>query len=156
MKDLSIMVDNVKFNFRAGLLIEKNGEVLVECNPELDFVILPGGRIKTLESSFKALQRELEEEMGIVINEEEVKIRALIENFFEMDNKKYHEIYVLYKLNVDSKDNRFKKEMKNQDSKANYYKWVNSSKLAEVNLLPVVLRGLSEGDTFESIVVNDL
>ena len=53
--DLSIMVENVKFNYRAGLMITKNNKVLVECNPVYDFVTIPGGRVKTLESSIDAL-----------------------------------------------------------------------------------------------------
>ena len=62
MKDLSVMIDNVKFNYRAGLLIEKGNKVLVECNPAIDFVTLPGGRVQTLESSMDALKREIKEE----------------------------------------------------------------------------------------------
>ena len=30
MKDLSLLIGNVKFNYRAGLLIEKGNKVLVE------------------------------------------------------------------------------------------------------------------------------
>ena len=153
MKDLSLMIDDVKFNYRAGLLIERNGKVLVECNPEIDFVTLPGGRVKSLESSFDALKRELGEEMGIELNKDEVQMRAVIENFFEMDNKKYHELYFLYKLEVKSKDERFKNDMKNIDSKASYYKWVDKDKLDEVNLLPVVLRDIAKVNGFDSIVI---
>ena len=122
MKDLSVMIDNVKFNYRAGLLIEKGNKVLVECNPAIDFVTLPGGRVQTLESSMDALKREIKEEMNIDLDSERIKMRALIENFFEMDEKKYHELYFLYKLKIISKDTEFKKDMKNIDSKASYYK----------------------------------
>ena len=151
MVDLSMMVGEAKFNYRAGLLIERRGKVLVECNPEIDFVTLPGGRVKTLESSFEALKREISEEMGIKLKKEEVHMRALIENFFEMDNKKYHELYFLYRLKVESGDKRFKDNMKNQDSKASYYKWVKKDKLAEANLLPVVLRDVAKKTKFETI-----
>ena len=156
MSDISIMLDGVKFNYRAGLLIEKNGKVLVECNPNYDFVTLPGGRIKTLESSFEGLSREIEEEMGIKISNNEVKIRALIEKFFELDNKKYHELYFLYRLNVRSNDERFYDNMKNNDSKSSYYKWVKKEELGKVNLLPVVLRQLPNSSKFEQIIINDL
>ena len=156
MSDLSIMIDNVKFNYRAGLIIEKNGKVLVECNPEINFVILPGGRVKILESSFEALTREIYEEMGIKIKKEEVKMRALIENFFEINGKKCHELYFLYRLKVESNDKRFTNDMKNKDSKASYYKWVKKDELDKVNLLPDVLRNVVKSSKFESIVVNDL
>ena len=156
MKDVSVMIDNVKFNYRAGLLIEKGNKVLVECNPAIDFVTLPGGRVQTLESSMDALKREIKEEMNIELDSERIKMRALIENFFEMDEKKYHELYFLYKLKVTSKDTEFKKDMKNIDSKASYYKWVKKEDLEKENLLPVVLRDLVMRNGFETVVINDL
>lgn len=156
MKDLSLMIDNVKFNYRVGLLIEKGNKVLVECNPAIDFVTLPGGRVQTLESSMDALKREIKEEMNIELDSERIKMRALIENFFEMDEKKYHELYFLYKLKITSKDTEFKKDMKNIDSKASYYKWVKKEDLEKENLLPVVLRDLVMRNGFETVVINDL
>ena len=156
MKDLSVMIDNVKFNYRAGLFIEKWNKVLVECNPAIDFVTLPGGRVQTLESSMDALKREIKEEMNIELDSERIKMRAIIENFFEMDEKKYHELYFLYKLKITSKDTEFKKDMKNIDSKASYYKWVKKEDLEKENLLPVALRDLVMRNGFETVVINDL
>ena len=129
---------------------------MVECNPAIDFVTLPGGRVQTLESSMDALKREIKEEMNIELDSERIKMRALIENFFEMDEKKYHELYFLYKLKVTSKDTEFKKDMKNIDSKASYYKWVKKEDLEKENLLPVVLRDLVMRNGFETVVINDL
>lgn len=153
--DLSLMVGNVKFNYRAGLLITKNNKVLVECNPDYDFVTIPGGRVKTKESSIDALIRELEEEMHITISKEEVRFKSVIENFFELDNKDYHELFFLYKLNVEDKDDRFMEDMINYDSEKSYYKWVDKDKLDEVNLLPKPIRNISTNDEFESIIVKD-
>ena len=153
--DLSLMVGNVKFNYRAGLLITKNNKVLVECNPDYNFVTIPGGRVKTKESSIDALIRELEEEMHITISKEEVRFKSVIENFFELDNKDYHELFFLYKLNVQDKDDRFMEDMINYDSEKSYYKWVDKDKLDEVNLLPKPIRNISTNDEFESIIVKD-
>ena len=153
--DLSLMVGNVKFNYRAGLLITKNNKVLVECNPDYDFVTIPGGRVKTKESSLDALIRELEEKMHITISKEEVRFKSVIENFFELDNKDYHELFFLYKLNVEDKDDRFMEDMINYDSEKSYYKWVDRDKLDEVNLLPKPIRNISTNDEFESIIVKD-
>ena len=154
--DLSVMVGDVKFNYRAGLLIRRGDKILVECNPDFDFVTIPGGRIKTLESSLEGLIRELSEEMKISLDINEVRIKALIENFFKLEDKKYHELYILYKLNVKEDDERFSDDMINYDSKASYYKWVDRSKLKEVNLLPVVCRNLRDDNSFEHLIVNDL
>jgi ADP-ribose pyrophosphatase YjhB (NUDIX family) len=154
--DLSMMIEDVKFNYRSGLLIQKGDSILVECNPDIDFVTIPGGRVKTLESSLDALKRELKEEMHVDILDTEVKMKALVENFFEMNNKKYHEMYILYKTTVDEFDTRFHDDMINFDSAASYYKWVKISDLEKENLLPVVLRTLSNDDKFQNIINNDL
>ncbi len=156
MKDLSMMVDDVKFNYRVGLIIKREDEVLIECNPQYDFVVFPGGRVKALENSIDALKREIGEEMQIDINNDEIKMKGLVENFFELDEKTYHELYFLYRIEVTKDDKRFSDNMINHDSENNYYKWVKYNQLDEVNLLPVVMRNLSDGDEFQHLVVNDL
>ena len=50
MKDLSVMVDeNIKFNFRTALWIERGNKIYVEVKPTIHFTTVPGGRIKMLE-----------------------------------------------------------------------------------------------------------
>lgn len=156
MKDLSIMIDDVKFNYRVGLIIKRDDEVLVEVNPDYDFVVFPGGRVKTLENSIDALKRELGEEMQIDISNDKIDMKCLVENFFTLDEKTYHELYFLYKINVSKDDKRFGDDMINHDSVHSYYKWVKYDKLNEVNLLPVVLRNITEDDSFQRLIVNDL
>ena len=98
----------------------------------------------------------MKEEMQIDVLDEEVKMKALIENFFLMNDKKYHELYILYKMNVDDFDPRFSDNMVNHDSAASYYRWVKIEDLDKANLLPVVLRTLSNDDSFEHIINDDL
>ena len=156
MNDISVNIDSIKFNYRTALLVEKDDKVYVECNPEIDFVTLPGGRVKLLESSTEALRREIKEEMGIEIKEEDIDLKSIIENFFEFDNKKYHELYFLYMLKKELTDDRFKEGTKNIDSKNHYYKWVKKEDLAKENLLPEVLREVVKSRKFERVVINSL
>ncbi len=65
-KDISVIIDQVKFNYRVGLLVECDNEVMVEVNPSCDFVVLPGGRIKTMEEAKNALIREMKEEIAMI------------------------------------------------------------------------------------------
>lgn len=133
MKDISIMIEDVKLNYRVGLIIRKEDNILIEFNTEFDFTTLPGGRVKTMENSLDAIVREIKEEMGIDIDKNKVNFKTLIENFFELENVKYHELYVLYEIDA---LNEFDKVNKNIDSKTNYYKWINKNNLEEVKLLP--------------------
>ena len=154
MKDISLMIETVKLNYRTGLMILKNNQVLVEVSPIYNSCIFPGGRVKTLESTMDTLIRELKEEMHVTIDKNEREFNAFIENFFELDMIKYHELYALYKL--EAKDNRFDDISVNYDSDTNYYKWVDIDKLDSVNLLPKELKDLVNSNSFKHIIVNDL
>lgn len=156
MKDLSMMVDDVKFNYRVGLIIELDGKVFVEVNPNNSFVTIPGGRVHTLEYTKETVIREAYEEMGIKLNKNDLNLHAIIENFFEMDDIKFHELYFLYKLVLDKEDKRFKDNMKNNDSKANYFKLVDIEGIDQVNILPKVLKKIIKEKNFNNYVVNDL
>lgn len=156
MKDLSMMVDDVKFNYRVGLIIELDGKVFVEVNPNNSFVTIPGGRVHTLEYTKETVIREAYEEMGIKLNKNDLNLHAVIENFFEMDDIKFHELYFLYKLVLDKEDKRFKDNMKNNDSKANYFKLVDIEGIDQVNILPKVLKKIIKEKNFNNYVVNDL
>ena len=73
-----------------------------------------------------------------------------------MDDIKFHELYFLYKLVLDKEDKRFKDNMKNNDSKANYFKLVDIEGIDQVNILPKVLKKIIKEKNFNNYVVNDL
>lgn len=156
MSDLSIIIDGVKFNFRVGLLVKMKKQVLVECNQDYDFVVLPGGRVKTLESSEDALIREINEEMKIDLTNYNLEFIGADENFFELDNIKYHELYFIYKIEIDDNNEDFKDGMINYDSKVNYYKWVDILELKEVNLLPKSLINIIDSNVIHHSIQKDL
>ena len=156
MSDLSIIIDGVKFNFRVGLLVKMKKQVLVECNQDYDFVVLPGGRVKTLESSEDALIREINEEMKIDLTNYNLEFIGIDENFFELDNIKYHELYFIYKIEIDENNEDFKDGMINYDSKVNYYKWVDILDLKEVNLFPKSLINIIDSNGIHHSIQKDL
>ena len=156
MSDLSIIIDGVKFNFRVGLLVKMKKQILVECNQDYDFAVLPGGRVKTLESSEDALIREINEEMKIDLTNYNLEFIGADENFFELDNIKYHELYFIYKIEIDENNEDFKDGMINYDSKVNYYKWVDILDLKEVNLLPKSLINIIDSNGIHHSIQKDL
>ncbi len=86
--DLTIDVKNYILNVRAGAIIIHNGKVLLHKNEKSDHFCIIGGRVQIGEDSETTAKREVEEELG-----KEIKIEnfvATIENFFEMDEQKYH------------------------------------------------------------------
>ena len=156
MSDLSIIIDGIKFNVRVGLLIKRRSDILIECNSDYDFVVLPGGRVKTLESSEDALIREINEGMKIDLTNYNLEFIGIDENFFELDNIKYHELYFIYKIEIDENNDDFKDGMINYDSKTNYYKWINIADLETINLLPKSLIRVICSNSISHFIQKDL
>ncbi len=153
--DVSVFIDDVKFNFRVGLLVKKENQILIECNPKDEHVTIPGGRVKTLENGCEALRREIMEEMHVDIKNDKLNMIAFFENFFEYDNKKYHELYLLYKININKDDERFNVTT-NYDNKINHYKWVDIDNIDSVKILPEPIKGIVNSDSFHHFMINDL
>ena len=156
MKDVSVMFDDIKFNYRVGLIIEKNDQIIIESSRVVDFSLIPGGRVKTLESTSQAMKREIKEEMGIDIEESEIVGKGLIQSFFKLDNKRYHELFFIYKLTLNNDDTRFDNVSDNLDSKTNYYQWINKNTLEENNVLPNALKDIIDSNEFKTIIINEL
>lgn len=156
MKDVSVMFDDIKFNYRVGLIIEKNDQIIIESSRVVDFSLIPGGRVKTLESTSQAIKREIKEEMGVDIEESEIVGKGLIQSFFKLDNKRYHELFFIYKLTLSNDDTRFDNVSDNLDSETNYYQWINKNTLEENNVLPNALKDIIDSNEFKTIIINEL
>ncbi len=99
--DLSIMVGKYKLNIRVGVIFKYHGKTLIEIRKDrVGNSVIPGGRIKIGEKSSEALIREINEEMGILLEKDKLIYRNTIEEFFTFDNTKYHEIFFVYEYPV--------------------------------------------------------
>lgn len=154
-KDLSVMIEDVKLNVRVGAIIRYKGKILVEKNNNVDFGVIPGGRVKTLESSKDALIREVKEEIGIDLSNTEMNIVSSIENFFEFDGKKYHELYYVYNINLDDSYELYD-GMSNLDNGDSKYYLLTEDEFKQDKILPEVLKDIISVNSFENYIVNDL
>lgn len=96
MTDITVDLNGYRVNLRVAAIVTRGAEVLL-CRPwDQDWWYLPGGRIKTNESSAAAIQRELTEEIGAGFQ----VIRPMItaENFFELEGQQFHEISMYYEV----------------------------------------------------------
>lgn len=152
MKDISVMIDDVRFNYRVGLIIENNDDVLVEFNPKVNFVVIPGGRVKTLESTKQAIRREIMEELKYELKDEENYLCGVVENFFEYNLIKNPELYFIYKMKIDNNHELFKEKLINFDSEQSYFKWVKKGDLDNAKLLPEVLINFCKTDGFNTYI----
>ncbi|GHU77605.1 hypothetical protein FACS189461_5890 [Spirochaetia bacterium] len=97
--DISVFLNDTKLNLRSAVIIKTEKGYIFEKDPLDDFYFVVGGRIKINETSEEAAKREIYEELGLTI--ENIKLKAIVESFFVMDNKKCHEIcfYYIYGIN---------------------------------------------------------
>ena len=73
---------SVKFNLRVAVMAYDDNKILLQRNSKDPFYSLIGGRVQLGESSLTAVKREVLEEVGIEIKDEEVKLIKVLENFF--------------------------------------------------------------------------
>lgn len=147
------------FNFRVAAIIynKDKSRILMHKSKDNQYWVLPGGRVEFYEQAETAIKRELFEELGI--KTEKVKMLWVVENFFEKEEHKVHEISLYYSVdlpqesNLEDNDNFYGIE----DKKNIYFAWKTLTEISEINIYPKFLRNSLENisltikDTINSI-----
>ena len=146
--DLSIKMEDYKLNIRAAGIIFHNNRILVHRNVNEDHYALLGGRVELGENSEETIKREFKEELG-----KDVEIKgyiSTIENFFEMNGLKYHEIMFLYALEfVYNEDKLIDYTIKNIEGKDYLqYEWLDLNKIDEYVILPKVVKEILKEEKY--------
>ncbi len=142
--DIRIIVDGVKLNVRSGIIIIKDNKILLHKNDNKDNYCLPGGGVHFLESSEEAIIREIKEETGLDVKVD--KCVSTIENMFENQGIKFHEIYFIYRGSfIDDIDTS--KVIENIEGKPIKYGFVDLDKIDEYKILPVVTHDIIKNNT---------
>ncbi len=142
--DLRWIVDGMKLNVRAGIMIIKDNKILLHKNDNKENYCLPGGGVHFLESSEAAVIREIKEETNLDIKVDEFV--STIESFFEKDGIKFHEIYFIYKgsLKEDIDTNII---INNCEGKPIKYGFVDIDKIDDYYILPVIIKDVIKNRT---------
>ncbi|MBS4175987.1 NUDIX hydrolase [Lederbergia citrea] len=137
--DAVFQLEHAVFNYRvAGVLIE-NGHVLIHKQANDEHWALPGGRVEVLEDSRTSIRREIDEELGYAVSVD--KLLWVTENFFEYNNKNYHELGFYYLISLKSETAIFQKDdFYGLEGERLIYKWVPISELENIQLYPEFLR----------------
>lgn len=153
--DLTIDVMDYKLNIRAAAAIIHNNKILVHKNVNKEHYCLVGGRVEIGENSKETIKREVKEELG---REIEVKNHiSTIENFFEMNGQKYHEILFLYSAEfIDDVDKLIDIDLKNIEGKEYLiYTWLDLDNIRDYEILPKSVSGMLQRGTFLPHEIND-
>ena len=142
--DATFHMEKAVFNYRVAAIMIVDNHVLIHKQARDEYWALPGGRVELLEDSQTSVVREVKEELGI-----DVKVDRLIwftENFFDYNNKDYHEIGLYYKVSpIIGSFNFQKEEFFGEEGERLIYQWVPLSQLEKIKLYPEFIRtSLSE------------
>lgn len=143
--DLKIDIDGVRLNVRVGVIMRHKDDIIIEISTVGRNSVIPGGRIRINEKSTTALAREIQEEMGFVVDEKKMKLVKVFENFFTYDKKDFHEIYFLYEYKLSEKEFKNLKLEGNKDNDTTYFTFVNKNDIGKYNLLPIELHKIIKG-----------
>lgn len=134
MNDIKYKNEKFNFAYRVSAIIynEDETKMLLFYGDDMDFYMLPGGKVKEQENSVNAIKREIYEELGY--ENLEFKFAGVSEELiYEKDNF-IQEITITYKCkyNGDIKEKSFK----SKESDWINFKWVKVSELEEYNIHP--------------------
>jgi 8-oxo-dGTP pyrophosphatase MutT (NUDIX family) len=132
-RDLTLETPWGMFNHRVGCLAFHEGMILLERSPA-GYWFVPGGRVSFGEFSKDAVLREIKEELSIHLND--VEWAGLLENYFTMYGKKFHEVAILYRITVPI-DTLLPKIDNNGDPV--FYAWHAINTLQDIDLRPYFL-----------------
>ncbi len=156
-KDITVDIDDWRLNCRAAGIIIHNNKVLLHHNTNDTYYALLGGRVKFGENSADAVRREIKEELG-----KDVEIMgyiSTIENFFELKNKKYHEIMFIHKVEfVNDNDKEIEYTLKNIEGNTEkdiQYEWISLDDLESTCIKPVIMKQILKNNVFPVHKINN-
>lgn len=138
MEDLQYKSDSGVFNTRAVGVCVKSGKVFVSKLKGDKFWTFVGGKPNFGESTDDAVLREFEEEIGVKLKID--RLAAVIENFFEFQEKDWHQ-YIFFYILKDEENalEIFDGERDIKDNAKGIYKWVDITDLKNEKIAPACL-----------------
>ena len=91
--DLTLLAGDTTLNIRVAVLVRTKRGIIVE-NHASGYSFLLGGRVQVNETSEDAARREVFEEIGVEVKN--LRMKAVVENFFKQGSRHIHEICLVY------------------------------------------------------------
>ncbi len=151
MEDVVIKTDKQKFNFRVAVIpYNNNNQVLLQRVENEEYLSLIGGRVKLGETTANALLREVQEELGILINQKNLDLVYVCENFFKINGKDIHELLFIYKYALNS--NISYKVIDKENVKA---EWFKIEDLKNLNIKPAIVKNFNISEELQHLIIGD-
>lgn len=154
MNDIKCDGDNFHFIYRAAALIlnKDKSKVLLYFGNDADFYMLPGGKVKGLETSEKAIKRELNEELGY--DNFEFEMVGVNEGIVRSNEFNAHQLTLVYKCIYN--DEIKEKTFKGKDSDYNNFEWIEVEELKNKKTYPKEIYKMIKNDNTINHIVEDI
>ena len=134
IKDIKYNGDNFSFAYRVSALIfnQDKTKILLFYGNNMDYYMLPGGKVHELEKSEDAIKREIMEELGY--KDLEFNLCGISEEIVKNKENDIHQITLTYKSIYE--DEISKEPFKSIESDWINFKWVDIDQLANYKIHP--------------------
>lgn len=154
MEDIVCDGKNFHFIYRVGALIfnSDKSKILLYYGNGADFYMLPGGKVKGLEKSKNAIEREIKEEIGY--KDLEFSFTGISEEIIRSEEFNAHQLTLIYKSIYNEKITQ--KVFKGKDSDYNNFEWIDIQDLKTKKTHPSGILKLVENNDMITHIVEDI
>ncbi len=145
--DIKFSQDGYNFNIRSSCIIkDKNHKNIILTNMRAvdGAFILPGGRLQYLENSYEAIRREIEEELGIILDYKLIAVEEII-----VDDIKFHMIEFVFYAELDNFD-----KIRNINDGWDKFKIVKISEIDNYDIRTKTIKELIKQENYTEIIHN--
>lgn len=135
---INFQLEKGKFNYRVAGILMRDEKILITKYEHGAYWYLPGGRADLLEDSKTSLKREFKEELDCEI--EIQQLHYLIEHFFTYKNIDYHEICLMYGVELIEGEIPNEDFVREEYGAQFFFKWVTMAELANYDIKPLFLK----------------
>lgn len=134
--DIDISLGPTHFCVRVAGVFVHQGHVLLHNSDADDLWCLPGGRVRTMETTEQALRREMAEEVSTEVSVGQ--LQWVVENFFQYADRRWHEIgmYHLAEFTDPAWYDVTRTYRGLEGSLGLTYRWIPITQVGELNVVP--------------------
>lgn len=151
IEDIKYSEDNFFFIYRVSALIfnKDKTKILLFYGDDMDYYMLPGGKVHQLEKSKDAIKREIFEELGF--KDLEFNLVGISEEIVKDEENDIQQLTLTYKAIY--KDEIYKETFKSIESDWINFKWVDIKELNNYKIHPSNVKNMiKNSDTINHLV----